>query len=192
MDETKEETKIERKGIDGLLEGIDVKRVLVFAQEPWHYGLTQNTATGIAYRLSRKGCNANVMVQVADERSGCYDSSYVVSFDDSGSTAQSPLNAFKILKDIMTKSVDAVVYVVGKRTNPRDIALNYKEFVDNLGVEKVFLCLDARETDSLTSTLDAIAEVSQTTGKDYTPKIVINTNYRDNERLMRDEAFLHH
>lgn len=191
MDETKEETKIERKGIDGLFEGIDVKRVLVFAQEPWHYGLTQNTATGIAYRLSRKGCNANVMVQVADERSGCYDSSYVVSFDDSGSTANA-FNAFKLLKDIMTKSVDAVVYVVGERTNPRDTALNYKEFVDNVGVEKVFLCLDTRETDSLKSTLDAIAEVSQTTGKDYTPKVLINTNFTDNQRLMVNEAFLHH
>ncbi|MBI4453474.1 hypothetical protein HY636_02415 [Candidatus Woesearchaeota archaeon] len=185
-----EETKIETKGIDFLLEGIDAKRVLVFVQEHRYYGLSQETAKGIAYGLSRKGCEAKVIVQLADFCSSNYDDLYVASFDDSGATQQ---NAVEFLKNMLMKSVDAIVYVVGVRViHPHTIAENYKGFVDRVGVEKVFLCLDTRKTDSLISTLDAIEKESQRTGKDYTPRVLINTNFQDNERLMVDEALLHH
>ena len=185
-----EETKIETKGIDGLLEWIDAKKVLVFVQEPFNCGPNPETARGIAYELNRKGCEAKAIIKLTDYHSINYDITYIAFFDDSGDTILQ--NSFEFMKNMMIKSVDAIVYVAGGTVEPGDIAANYREFVDGVGVEKVFLCLDTRETDSLISTLDAIEKESQRTGKDYTPKVLINTNRKDNQRLIFGEALLHH
>lgn len=167
------EEKIERKGIEELLEGIGAKTVLVVVEEGSGGYKPGEGWEKYAQVTSEKLCSEGYEVSVLthkDPQAYCSELGIKVKLSgvgkDGGGTTES-LMEFAERK--MMESVDAVVYIAGcgccfgsSFAGARD----YVSFVEGMGIEKVFLVMG--ET-SLKRGLEAIPEK-------YQPKVLVKVD----------------